>query len=355
MINCTFLLLLLVMQLCSMQRAAIAEPVHFNKTKSVYVCITGQLSRLELGNKIKKLLKPLHKLGYNMYIGLALTIDSTHFTNINNGDKMRLILSRDQATRKLLSVPGVQEVRHFLPHHEKNIYANMWYKQRLDNDNSLSRVQNHARQYKTLQYCNQWPNFSKLTSLTIRVRDDILFERIRVPDIVERTLSSGAVVTAACDAWAGMNDKVAFLPSVVANQFFHVPYERYLTFNAKIPALNPEKYYQYVYSDTGFQLQSEPSLYVAKAVTNLIPAKPVASSGIFQHLSGSRRLFSSTRSSQSEAFLCQVSSNAHKSFSPGCEAAFGPGAGQATLSATEPNTSLSSPAFGVSYQSKCWK
>jgi hypothetical protein len=315
--------------------------------RGVYVCITGQLSRLELGNKVNKLLKPLHRLGYTIYIGLALTTNTSHFTNINNGDKMRLTSSIDQTTRRLYKVAGVEEVRHFLPHHSEDMYANMWYKQRLDNDNSLSRVKNHARQYKTLQYCNDWPNISQLTELTVRVRDDILFERINLPEIVHQTLATGAVITSSCDAWAGINDKVAFLPSSKSHVFFHLPYYTYLTFDAQIPALNPEKYYNYVYSNCGLTLQSVSSLYVAKAVTALqVPT--------YEQKIVNKDNYNSLSDSKDQAYYCRVTSNVHKSFSPGCTAAFAADAGTPTASIANPGFFLSSPSFGVAYETKCW-
>jgi hypothetical protein len=357
-------LLLIMILLSIMDKVALAHEEDFqqpyaatNSKKMVYVCITGQLSRLELANKINKLLKPLHKLGYSMNIGLALTTDTSHFTNINNGDKMRLTTSIRQVTRWLLNVAGVEEVRHFLPQHSKDMYANLWYKAHLDNDNSISRVQNHARQYKTLQYCNEWSNIAQVTELTVRIRDDVLFERIDVPDIVHQTLHSAAVVTSTCDAWAGINDKVAFLPSSKAQQFFHSPYEKYLTFDAKIPALNPEKYYNYVYSELGYPLQSVSSLYVSKAVTQLIPpGEEVASTWVsrirrFMNISKSR----GDHHHASGGAFCRVSSNAHKSFSPGCDAAFASDVAGTPVESTEkPGTYLSSPSFGVSYETKCW-
>ena len=337
-------------------QGALTRDQSTNAHKGVYVCITGQLSRLELSNKISKLLKPLNRLGYHTYIGLALTTDSPHFTNINNGDKMRLMTSIKQATRRLLHVSGVEEVRHFLPQHKKDMYTNMWYKQHLDNDNSVSRVQNHARQYRTLQYCNEWSNISQITQLTIRVRDDILFERINVPDIVQSTLQSGTVVTATCDAWAGMNDKVAFLPSIQSQAFFHLPYETYLNFNAKISALNPEKYYHYVYSSHGLQLTSISSLYVAKAITQQLPEdttlmeKWSAKTQPYMSLFNFKKIHKKYKPS-----LCQVTSNAHKSFSPGCVAAFAADAGTPIASIANPGTFLSSASFGVTYKAKCWK
>ena len=49
------------------------EKVHQRHESSAYVCITGQLSRLEIRNKIEFLLTPLHLRGYAINIGLAIS------------------------------------------------------------------------------------------------------------------------------------------------------------------------------------------------------------------------------------------------------------------------------------------
>ena len=58
------------------------------------------------------------------------------------------------------------------------MYVNKKYLNQLDNIPFASRVQNHARQLHSLQYCNQWPLIENLTQVSIRVREDILFEII---------------------------------------------------------------------------------------------------------------------------------------------------------------------------------
>lgn len=331
------------------------------QSRGAYICITGQQSRLELTNKVDKLLKPLHEMGYKVYIGLALATGSSHFTNVNNGDKMKLISSIDQAMQRLRSVPGVQEVRYFPPYYDKNIYVNMRYKDKLDNANSVLRVKNHARQYKTLQYCNEWHNISLITQLTIRVRDDILFERVDVPMIVNRVINTGAVVSAACDAWAGMNDKVAFLPSSISTQFFQLPYSTYVTFNASINALNPEKFYSYAYS-SGISMESDPDLFVAKAVTQLLPTLDQKSKHSrnkhfrkFKHGGTSAHAIKESFQEDPKNYLCNVISNPHKSFSPGCEVAFKFAPAENIPSEANKGNFLSPISFGVSYKSKCWK
>ena len=51
------------------------------------------------------------------------------------------------------------------------MYFNKKHLNQLDNIPSASRVQNHARQFHSLQYCNQWPLIENLTQVSIRVRD----------------------------------------------------------------------------------------------------------------------------------------------------------------------------------------
>ena len=58
------------------------------------------------------------------------------------------------------------------------MYVNKKHLNQLDNIPFASRVQNHARQFHSLQHCNQWPLIENLTQVSIRVREDILFEII---------------------------------------------------------------------------------------------------------------------------------------------------------------------------------
>ena len=260
------------------------KPRETNKHRSAYICITGQLSRLELHNKINQLFSPLHALGYSLYIGLALSEGVPNFSNNNSGAKLALKKSISDVISELSSVKGVKEVRHYPPRFDQ-LKFNSNYEKLLgtdvyltDNDtvildtyitNQAELAFNNARQYKTLQYCNNQRNIESETDFIVRVRDDALMFRLDLRQILE-LVYNGAVVTSKCDQWKGINDKMAFAPSSRASNFFNVPYEEYLTFDVSplnITALNAEQFYNIAYKKHGFRLVSSDAIVVTKAAT----------------------------------------------------------------------------------------
>ena len=259
-----------------------------NPGKNVYICITGQLSRLELHNKIKHLFSPLHELGYSLNIGLVLSESTPQFSNKNNGAKMILKASTERVILELENVPGVREVRHFKPDF-KDLQFNPKYDQNLGNytimgpnglehvnylDNQLILAANNARQFRTLQYCNRWPKLDTNMDFLIRLREDVLIYKLDLSDILSM-VQQGAVVTSKCDAWRGINDKLAFASSTRASDFFNIPYQEYLIFDYKkhrVQKLNAETFYKIAYKKHGFKLISTDSLVATKAMTFFNPS-----------------------------------------------------------------------------------
>lgn len=243
---------------------------HANNT-NVYVCITGQLSRLELQNKIDKLFLPLHNRGYHLYIGLALTTDNvSHFSNNDNGDKMQLFTSIAQVRQALFDVKGVLKVRHFRKvNNIENITVNTKYVNSLrakPGENTTITTRRFVYQLRVLQYCYHWSKMATYSSFFIRLREDTFIDHINLDPIVKKA-QDGAVVTTACDAWRGMNDKMAFGPSLRAKDFFILPYQYYLSFEKVIENFNSEQLYKKCYVKNGFNITATDDYVVTKAIT----------------------------------------------------------------------------------------
>lgn len=245
----------------------------FSKVENVpkaYICITGQLPRLELVNKISTLLLPLHQRGFKLYIGLAINSAHArvHYTNNNNGDKMQLYTSINDAVRDLSNTAGVEEVKHIEVFHSGNLTINERYRVQLGNHtvNKFARASNHIRQYETLSACSRWKDALESSDVVVRIREDILIEYMNLSAILKQVYS-GNIVASACDSWRGINDKMAFLPSIVAHDYFTLPHSEYSTFDAIVDNLNPESYYRYVYKKKNLSLVNSSFLSVTKAVT----------------------------------------------------------------------------------------
>ena len=254
--------------------------------KSAYLCITGQLSRLEIHHKIRFLLNPLYSMGYSLYVGLALTEGRANYSNDNSGARLSLLKSINDVVTILQNVNGVKGVSKFTPSFE-GLKSNPNYDKWLGNftrrdrkgalihgnriKNQVELASNNARQFKTLQHCNEWPNLENEMDLLVRLREDVLFSRLDLPHVL-RMVSNGAVVTSRCDQWHGINDKIAFAPGSLASDFFNAPYHEYIDFDRTLYNglwLNAEQLYKLAYKKRGFDLQSTNALVVTKTVTRI--------------------------------------------------------------------------------------
>ena len=290
---------------------------NLKRSKNVYVCITGQLSRLELRNKIDKLFSPLHDRGYKLFIGLALTTEPARYVNNDNGDKMRLYTSIGEVQKILLNASGVVEVKYLSTvNNLGDVYLNLFYQQSLGHtNNSTSRVELNARQYRALQHCNQ-PNISNNSSFFIRLREDTFIERINLDPIISLA-QDGAVVTTECDAWWGMNDKMAFGPGSRASDFFLSPFEYYLSFKKHVKNFNPERLYLNSYEDEGFTLASSPDFIVTKAVTTIKRERELASERPVINGDGGDGL-QLQQQQQQQPVLCSVKGNSFQKWTRKC-------------------------------------
>ena len=255
-------------------------------SKIAYVCVTGQFSRLELQNKIEHLFYPLHKLGYSIYVGLALAEGPPKYTNTDSGARLSLQKSIGDAISQLRDVNGVESVR-YLPPKLDNLQYNEHYRKQLGlfvrgkknntiylryRKNHSDDAINHARQYKTLQHCNDWTKMQRQADLLVRVREDVLIYKLDLQYILQ-LVDDGALVTSKCDQWRGINDKIAFAPGAHASKFFNSPYSEYVNFTVRhstqYVGLNPEQLYKVAYAKRGFVLLSTKSLVVTKTVMSL--------------------------------------------------------------------------------------
>lgn len=246
-----------------------SQPHNHLNNSFVFVCITGQLSRLELHNKIRKLFLPLHHRGYKLYIGLALdNTNTSHYTNKDNGDQMQLYTSISQVQKTLLDVKGVFNVRHFHNSSDmENLPFNSYYQKSLTNKSS-SYVNRTAAQFKVLQHCNHWSRAASRSAFFVRMREDTFIDHIDLDPII-KLARNGSVVTTACDAWRGMNDKMAFGPSSRAKEFFLFPFQCYKYQKDIIDRFNSEQLYKNCYEKHGFTVIASDDFVVTKAVTTI--------------------------------------------------------------------------------------
>lgn len=107
-------------------------------------------------------------------------------------------------------------------------------------------------------------------------------------------------MTSSCDAWWGVNDKMAFKPVSRASDFFKLPFEYYWSLNKVISNLNPEQLYKNCYVEGGFNLTSSDDFVVTKAVTKAVTT---VISSLYKGQS---------RNNASNGKICSISGNSHQ-------------------------------------------
>lgn len=238
---------------------------NFLNNKTAFVCVTGQLSRLELHNKIERLFKPLNRLGMRFNILLVLQNTPPRYSNADNGEKMSLFNSFSVAMNLLKNVSGVDGVKHVLPDFS-NLKINPKYRISLDNNKTADCAENNARQFYALQYCHKWPEGLKNASYIIRIREDVMIYDAYYRGVMG-LVQNNTIVTTACDSWGGINDKVAIASTARAKDLFMQPYRRYTIFKRYHFAFNAERLYKMAYNRSKFDLKATGHLVVTKAIT----------------------------------------------------------------------------------------
>lgn len=258
----------------------------------MYICITGQLSRLELKNKAEKLFRPLVDLGFKLKVGLALSTFGNKFSprfcgsrtickNATNedGDKMQLFTSIEHAARYLLTINGVEEVKHFLD--VDNNEEMLREQERRGGDKSRSHIrfqvlslkQNRHQWYRTISTCRNWLGYSEMTmnGFVIRTNEDTMIETIDLQSIINN-VTSGIVVTPACDSFNGMNTRIAFVPSDTADAFLQLPFVKYRSTVGVHKITKPGSYFKKIYLTGGIRkMNRDHNLSVTRGITLRLP------------------------------------------------------------------------------------
>ena len=265
-----------------------------------YVCITGQLGRLELANKIEKFIQPLtEKTG--VIVKLALTQGESHFTNSFDGShitdsvKSSARMSINDA-REILHKHGVKQTIVTVPFLNVSIPVHTEYIHALDKRDWLSRdptynirrERNHKRQYETLDSCKIQKRdgfvYKNEPRYTFRIREDTFFIKMDIDKVLHQLdqatiqgtkletrpkhqrytlyppLTRGnSIYTQKCANWYGINDKFAALPGHTSNLYFETPLKAFksgkIVYDFQTWGMNPENFYMNSYKSKNILLR----------------------------------------------------------------------------------------------------
>jgi len=229
-----------------------------------FVCITGQLSRLELDGKIDNLFEPLHYT-HDIDVAFVLSAGKTTFVAKRN-DRIfhgavptfsTLTEIRARIPRKFGMVRTQQ-----IEQPESPILVSE-YVDSLDKSSSNrtlkeERSRSHIRQWYVYQKClGLMDQFEKVVkrrySIVMRMREDLFFARPVDIDYVLGNVWRQILVVQRCDSWGGMNDKLVILHRGTAVKYFTTPLQQFY--------LHP----QAVFNSTGSRRVTNPETFLLRA------------------------------------------------------------------------------------------
>ena len=263
--------------------------VHSACESKAFVCITGQLSRLELTNKISNILTPLSKF-YNGQVDIALVLDvgGSYFTNVgaSSDADAKLAFSSAEKAVQMLHQNGFKQSRYIKFSPDSHPVINPAYLAQLgglriqkqlingliSSKDQLGVAEGHARMFASYEYClralqrhanvangseqvntlgDEKSVSEKLGeySIVVRLREDSVFAKpVHISYLARMVEKSKGIITSDCAHFRGINDKGALVHPSIAEAFFSSPIKHFLEplVNAT-EVVNTETYLNYVY------------------------------------------------------------------------------------------------------------
>ena len=228
----------------------------------VYICITGQLSRLELDTKIEKVIRPISDRYSDVRVALSLFMETKNFVNEEKSSDFVSPYSI-QTARLMLMQNGAKTVNVYSVEHNDDIPINQNIINNYDKFYSMpdlkkKRAYGHIRQYESLYNCKHGLSDVETVPLfAVRLRDDLYVHSFDVDKIVDELhyspMHSGrTIITPMCASWFGLNDKIAIVSGQYASLYFRSPLETYQRPMIEKWVINPETYYLSTFLNHGF-------------------------------------------------------------------------------------------------------
>jgi len=205
--------------------------------KNIFLCITGQIGRLNMIDKFEKIIDPYTKLGYSVHVGLSLQMN----TKLSFTNNLKTRLSHDVQP----SYKNIEEVKDLLEFHHVDADISLIDTQHIAYDKilqfgqsflkytyaldkkwmspgkKLMRATNHFKQYELMSKCadiyenkvNQGVDFE----FALKMRDDAI-PLINILDL--DIIPKHSLVSSKCQSWGGVNDKMYFISSDIAPEVF---------------------------------------------------------------------------------------------------------------------------------------
>jgi hypothetical protein len=252
-----------------------AEPADRSQSEGrrAFVCICGQLSRLEMDSKFENMFLPLQELGFQVDVAFALSTGRLVFSNPRKVKKhMTDMAPAFDNEASLLSYMkahnlGVVSKKGFVYEIVSDPHTNRQYEKQLipKSENATKKeIQNekafrtvtHGRMYDSYQRCMRDIDHKTLKGydLVVRIREDVSF-----PEPVQSRLYTdfprNTIVSSDCRVWGGMNDRFAIASRRVGEKLFTLPNQVFIG-RSKFPTRikNSEQFLKFVYSNASINM-----------------------------------------------------------------------------------------------------
>jgi len=234
----------------------------------IFVCITGQLPRLELANKINHLFSPwVRDHGAEFDVALVLT-DTNHNSVQRMEQRDQEYYTVESVADELNALEGVTVLNSNVDKQAQNPILNPYYaKQRAEGTTMnatqvLERVQNHVRQFQSLAECHHHLSQSGTASdydLIHRVREDSGYpstpDLLHLHDVV--TAHPRTILSSDCQIHGGINDRGSFVSPDAAFDYFVYPILGMYTRPLPAEVRNTEQFLMVTYAPTCRLVQTD--------------------------------------------------------------------------------------------------
>jgi hypothetical protein len=252
---------------------AVIEPSQ-SKGPRAFVCITGQLSRLEMDSKFEHLFLPLQEIGFQVDVAFALSAGSLVFSNprkvkVHKND-MAPAFGNETSLLSYMKAHnlGVVSKKGFAYESVSDPHTNRQYEKQLEpkSQNATKkeiqigkavRTVNHARMYDSYQRCMRDIDQKTLQGsydLVVRLREDSSFP-VPVRSKLFTDLPRNTIVSSDCRVWGGMNDRFAIAAPDAGAKLFTLP-NQVFTGQSMFPTRikNSERFLKFAYSNASINM-----------------------------------------------------------------------------------------------------
>ena len=234
-----------------------------------FVCITGQLPRLELANKIQNLFRywgTTH--GVHFDVALVLT-DTAHQSVERQGHRDQQYFDIREVYDELSALPNVRVLNADVDTQAQRPILNPHYMRQRGHDSTmnttqlLERVQNHVRQFESLARCHHHMSAAGLGwehyDIVHRVRDDSgYFTKVDFEHLYGiMSAHPMTIASSDCEYHGGINDRGSFVSPEASYDYFNHPILAMYTKPLPVEVRNTEQYLMVTYGRTCRLIQTD--------------------------------------------------------------------------------------------------